>query len=106
MASALVNTSKVAARRTAADMALTATASYLTAHHPGRLAPVTAAVHGYTVAFAVSAVLFGIGALAAVLLLPSRRRLEELRNPAPAAVPRRRPAVPEYPSPKDSLPAA
>jgi hypothetical protein len=33
----------------------------------------------------VSAVLFGIGALAAVLLLPSRRRLEELRNPAPAA---------------------
>jgi hypothetical protein len=37
------------------------------------------------VAFAVSAVLFGIGALAAVLLLPSRRRLEELRNPAPAA---------------------
>ncbi|MGH3174654.1 MAG: hypothetical protein ACRDPF_12435, partial [Streptosporangiaceae bacterium] len=42
-------------------------------------------VHGYTMAFAVSAVLFGIGALAAVLLLPSRRRLEELRNPAPAA---------------------
>jgi hypothetical protein len=32
----------------------------------------------------VSAALFGIGALAAVLLLPSRRRLAELRNPAQA----------------------
>ena len=39
-------------------------------------------MHGYTVAFAISAVLFGVGALAAVLLLPSRRRLEELRNAA------------------------
>jgi len=61
-------------------VALTATATYLAAHHAGRLAPATAAVHGYTVAFAVAAALFGIGALTAVLLLPSRRRLEELRN--------------------------
>jgi hypothetical protein len=37
------------------------------------------------VAFTVSAVLFGAGALAAVLLVPSRRRLEELRNMEPAA---------------------
>jgi hypothetical protein len=37
------------------------------------------------VAFAVSAALFGIGALTAVLLLPSRRRLEELRNTEPTA---------------------
>jgi hypothetical protein len=37
------------------------------------------------VAFTVSAVLFGVGALVAVLLLPSRRRLEELRNMEPAA---------------------
>jgi hypothetical protein len=44
-----------------------------------------AAVHGYNVAFAVSAALFGVGALVAVLLLPSRRRLEELRNAALAA---------------------
>ena len=65
-------------------------------------APVTAAVHGYTMAFAVSAVLFGIGALAAVLLLPSRQRLEELRNSALAAG-----AAPAAsPSPTDSLPAA
>ena len=42
-------------------------------------------MHGYDVAFAVSATLFGIGALVAVLLLPSRRRLEELRNTEPTA---------------------
>ena len=51
-------------------------------HHTGALAPATAAVHGYTVAFTVSAALFGVGALVAVLLLPSRRRLEERRNAA------------------------
>src|SRR6201994_825440 len=89
VASALVNTMQQVGGSigTAAlsTVALTATASYLTAHHAGRLAPVAAAVHGYTVAFAVSAVLFGIGALAAVLLLPSRHRLEELRNSALAA---------------------
>jgi MFS family permease len=106
VASALVNTMQQVGGSigTAAlsTVALTATASYLTAHHAGRLAPVTAAVHGYTVAFAVSAVLFGIGALAAVLLLPSRRRLEELRNSALAAS-----AAPATsPSPTDSLPAA
>jgi hypothetical protein len=45
------------------------------------------------VAFTVSAALFGVGALAAVLLVPTKRRLEELRNPelvaggAPATVP-------------------
>jgi hypothetical protein len=106
VASALVNTMQQVGGSigTAAlsTVALTATASYLTAHHAGRLAPVTAAVHGYTVAFAVSAVLFGVGALAAVLLLPSRHRLEELRNSTPAAS--AEPAI--SPSPTDSLPAA
>ena len=33
-------------------------------------------------AFTVSAVLFGVGAIVAILLIPSRRRLEELRNAA------------------------
>jgi hypothetical protein len=116
VASALVNTMQQVGGSigTAAlsTVALTATASYLTAHHTGQLASVTAAVHGYTVAFAVSAVLFGIGALAAVLLLPSRRRLEELRNPAPAASaatatsPSPASPSPASPSPTDSLPAA
>jgi MFS family permease len=89
VASALVNTMQQVGGSigTAAlsTVALTATTAYLAVHHAGPLAPVTAAVHGYTVAFAVSAALFGIGALVAVLLLPSRRRLAELRNPAPAA---------------------
>jgi EmrB/QacA subfamily drug resistance transporter len=97
VASALVNTMQQVGGSigTAAlsTVALTATTSYLATHHTGPLAPATAAVHGYTVAFAVSAVLFAIGALVAVLLLPSRRRLAELRNPvqtastAPAASP-------------------
>jgi len=105
VASALVNTMQQVGGSigTAAlsTVALTATATYLTAHRTGRLAPVTAAVHGYTVAFAVSAVLFGVGALVAVLLLPSRRRLEELRNSALAAS-----AAPATsPSLTDSLPA-
>jgi hypothetical protein len=37
-------------------------------------------VHGYTVAFTVSAILFGVAAIVAVLLLPSRRRIQELWN--------------------------
>ncbi len=83
------------------SVALTATTAYLAAHHAGPLAPVTAAVHGYTVAFAVSAALFGIGALVAALLLPSRRRLAELRSPAqPASA-----APAASPSLTDSLPA-
>jgi MFS family permease len=88
VASALVNTMQQVGGSigTAAlsTVALTATTAYLAAHHAGPLAPATAAVHGYTAAFAVSAALFGIGALLAVLLVPSRRLLAELRNPAQA----------------------
>jgi EmrB/QacA subfamily drug resistance transporter len=97
VASALVNTMQQVGGSigTAAlsTVALTATASYLTAHHTGRLATATAAVHGYSVAFTVSAVLFGVGVVVAALLLPSRRRLEELRNAAQA------PTVPPAASP-------
>jgi hypothetical protein len=88
VASALVNTMQQVGGSigTAAlsTVALTATATYLAAHHAGRLAPATAAVHGFSVAFAVSASLFGLGALVAALLLPSRRRLQELRDAATA----------------------
>src|ERR1700683_5252447 len=42
---------------------LRATSCCLARHHAGRLAPATAAVHGYSVAFLVSAILFGVGAL-------------------------------------------
>src|SRR5216684_7603395 len=99
VASALVNTMQQVGGSigTAAlsTIALTASASYLTAHHAGRLAPATAAVHGYSVAFTVSAALFALGAVLAVLLLPSRRRLEELRNmePTASAAPAASPAV-------------
>ena len=54
----------------------------------------TAAVHGYSVAFTVSAILFGVGALVAILLVPSRRRLEELRNAAALAAIAEPPANP------------
>jgi hypothetical protein len=59
---------------------VTATTSYLVAHHTGPLAQATAAVHGYTLAFTVSAGLFVLGLILAVALLPSRLRLEELRS--------------------------
>ena len=75
VASALVNTMQQVGGSigTAAlsTVALTATTTYLAAHHAGRLAPATAAVHGYTVAFAVSAALFGVGAVVAALLVLS-----------------------------------
>jgi MFS family permease len=65
-------------------VALTATASYLTAHQASPLALETAAVHGYTVAFTVSAALFALGAVLAFALLPSRAQLAQRRS---AAVP-------------------
>jgi hypothetical protein len=90
VASALVNTMQQVRGSigTAAlsTIALTAAASYLAAHHTGPLAPATAATHGYTVAFAASAALFGVGVLLAILL-PSKRRLAELRAAASAPPP-------------------
>jgi EmrB/QacA subfamily drug resistance transporter len=91
VASALVNTMQQVGGSigTAAlsTIALTAAASYLAAHHTGPLAPATAATHGYTVAFATSAALFGVGVLLAIVLLPSKRRLGELRAAASAPPP-------------------
>lgn len=78
IASALVNTMQQVGGSigTAAlsTIALTAAASYLAAHHTGSLAAATAATHGYTLAFASSAVLFGVGALLAIVILPSKCR--------------------------------
>jgi EmrB/QacA subfamily drug resistance transporter len=92
VASALVNTMQQVGGSigTAAlsTVALTATASYLAVHHATRLAPVVASVHGYTIAFTISGSLFALGAIVALTLLPSRRRLEEIRNaslPLPSA---------------------
>ena len=94
VASALVNTGQQVGgsigTSALSTIALTATSSYLVAHHTGALAPAIAATHGYTVAFTVSAGVLGLGVILAVVLLPSRHRLEELRNEAaahPSAVP-------------------
>ena len=91
VASALVNTGQQVGgsigTSALSTIALTATTSYLAAHHtgPAALAQATAAVHGYTLAFAVSAGILGVGVILAITLLPSRHRLEELRNQAAAA---------------------
>jgi EmrB/QacA subfamily drug resistance transporter len=90
VASALVNTMQQVGgsigTSALSTFALTATASYLAAHHASPLAPAIAATHGYTVAFTISAALFGAGFILAVLLLPSKRRLDQLRSaPARAA---------------------
>jgi EmrB/QacA subfamily drug resistance transporter len=89
VASALVNTMQqvggsigVSALST---IVLSATTSYLAAHHTGPLAPAVAATHGDTVAFAVSAGIFGAGVIISIVLLPSRRRLAALRSAAEAA---------------------
>src|ERR1017187_652353 len=89
VASALVNTMQQVGgsigTSALSTIALTATASYLVTHHAGRLAPAVAATHGYTVAFAVSAALFGLGVVLAIVLLPSKQRLQQLREAASAA---------------------
>jgi EmrB/QacA subfamily drug resistance transporter len=90
VASALVNTMQQVGGSIGASalstVALSAATRYLTVHHDGPLAPADAAVHGYTVAFTVSAVLFAAGAVLVFSLLPSRRRLAEQRAAAaPAA---------------------
>jgi EmrB/QacA subfamily drug resistance transporter len=97
VASALVNTMQQVGgsigTSALSTIALTATASYLAVNHTGRLAPAVAATHGYTVAFAVSAGIFGLGVILAIVLLPSRQRLAELR--AAAAAGESAPPVPE-----------
>jgi EmrB/QacA subfamily drug resistance transporter len=90
VASALVNTMQQVGGSVGTSalstVALTASVSYLVAHHTSPLAPAIAATHGYTEAFAISAALLGAGAILTVLLLPSRRRVDELRaRAAPAA---------------------
>ena len=89
VASALVNTMQQVGgsigTSALSTVALTATASYLVAHHTGPLAPAVAATQGYTEAFAVAAGLLGAGAIVAFALLPSRRRLAELRAAAAPA---------------------
>src|SRR5262249_3727583 len=55
-------------------IALSATATSLIGHHAGPLAPAIAAPHGYPIAFAIAAGLFGLGFILAIVLLPSQHR--------------------------------
>jgi EmrB/QacA subfamily drug resistance transporter len=99
VASALVNTMQQVGgsigTSALSTFALTATASYLAAHHTSPLAPQIAATRGYTLAFGISAALLGLGFVLAVVLLPGKHRLDELRSAAerPAAAPAAAPAV-------------
>src|ERR1700730_3611796 len=84
VASALVNTMQQVGgsigTSALSTIALSATATYLIRHHTSPLAPAIAATHGYTIAFGVSAGLLGLGFILAIALLPSRRRLADLRD--------------------------
>ena len=106
VASALVNTMQQVGgsigTSALSTIALTATASYLITHHTSPLAPAAAATHGYTVAFAVSAALLGLGFILAIVLLPSKRRLAELRSAA-APVPVTA-SAPDAPAPVPAAP--
>jgi EmrB/QacA subfamily drug resistance transporter len=124
VASALVNTMQQVGgsigTSALSTIALTVTASYLAAHHAGPQAPAVAATHGYTTAFAVSAGVFGLGVILAIVLLPSRQRLADLRAaaaaaesappapaaPAPAAPAAPAPLAPAAPAPAAPAPAA
>jgi EmrB/QacA subfamily drug resistance transporter len=114
VASALVNTMQQVGgsigTSALSTIALTATASYLIAHHTSPLAPAIAATRGYTLAFAVAAGLLGFGAIVAVILLPSRRRLAGLRAaaapPAPAPAQASAPAPGPAPAPAPTPAAA
>jgi hypothetical protein len=103
VASALVNTMQQVGgsigTSALSTIGLTATATYLAAHHTGPLAPAIAATHGFTTAFTVSAAIFGLGVILAITLLPSRRRLAELRA-AEAAPPTAAPAPATAPAPE------
>ena len=108
VASALVNTMQqvggsigISALST---VALSATTSYLIGHHTNPLAPAIAITHGDTVAFTVSAALFGLGCILAIVLLPGRRRVAEIRTAAAAAAAAPAPAAAVTPSPPAGAP--
>ena len=117
VASALVNTMQQVGgsigTSALSTIALTATATYLAAHHTSPLAPAIAATHGYTIAFGVSAGLLGLGFILAIVLLPSQRRIAELREasadtpaapPAPTPAPAAMPAAPAQLHPAEAIP--
>jgi len=113
VASALVNTMQQVGgsigTSALSTIALSTAASYLITHHSSPLAPAIAATHGYTIAFSVSAALLGLGVILAIVLLPSKSRLTQLRNAAlapAAAAPARAPAAPAPQPAFEAIPVA
>jgi len=115
VASALVNTMQQVGgsigTSALSTIALSTAASYLITHRTSPLAPASAATHGYTIAFSVSAALLGLGFILAIVLLPSKRRLTQLRNAALApaaatAVPVPSPAAPAPQPAFEAIPVA
>jgi MFS family permease len=106
VASALVNTMQQVGGSIGisvlSTIAASATTSYLIAHHTGPQAPAIAATHGYTLAFTISAALLGLGAILAILMLPSRKRLQELTSEASDLIPEPEPAAPA-PAPRQQV---
>jgi EmrB/QacA subfamily drug resistance transporter len=104
VASALVNTMQQVGgsigTSALSTIALSTAAGYLASHHAGPLAPAIAATRGYTVGFGISCGLFGLGFVLAIVLLPSKRRLAELRDAALAV-----PAAAPHPAPSPAAPA-
>jgi EmrB/QacA subfamily drug resistance transporter len=103
VASALVNTMQQVGGSIGVSVLSTitasATTSYLLAHHTSPQAAAIAATHGYTLAFTISAALLGFGAILAVLLLPSQRKLKERSSEGPALIPAPSPAVTDTAAP-------
>src|SRR6202011_1378351 len=120
VASALVNTMQQVGgsmgTSALSTIALSASATYLIGHHTSPLAPAIAATHGYTIAFGVSAGLLGLGFILAIVLLPSRRRLADLRDagaatpaapgPPPALAPPAAAAAPAQQQASEAIPVA
>jgi hypothetical protein len=69
------------------------------------LAPAIAATHGYTTAFTISAAILGLGVVLAIVLLPSRRRLAELRTAAAEPTPAPEPQLERQQAPPAILAA-
>jgi hypothetical protein len=109
VASALVNTMQQVGGSIGlsalSTVALTATTSYLAAHHTGPLASAIAATHGYTTAFAIAAAILGLGVIIAIALLPSQRRLAELGTGAAEPTPPPAPQPEPQPEPQ-AIPVA
>jgi len=114
VASALVNTMQQVGgsigTSALSTIALSATAGYLITHHTSPLAPAIAATHGYTTAFTVSAALLSLGCILAIVLLPSKQRLTELRKAgaaiaAPAAAAQAPAAAAPAPAASPAAPA-